>query len=192
MVAPELHASIASDESELMSLSPRSARIKKSASAVIGESYECCGAELSGNSITLITAAFLFALITGVQYVFALIANSLALQADCLSMGVDALTYLGNLAVECMPDDDEKNMCSKKGVELAMAGVSYFVLIGFTISFMVEAYETLYPSGDDGGDDDVNGYIVLGFACAGLLFDGASLCVFSQFGERDEEATAIP
>ena len=107
----------------LMSLSPRSARIKKSASAGIGESYECCGAELSGNSITLITAAFLFALITGVQYVFALIANSLALQADCLSMGVDALTYLGNLAVECMPDDDEKNMCSKKGVELAMAGV---------------------------------------------------------------------
>jgi Co/Zn/Cd efflux system component len=78
------------------------------ASAGVMTEYTVCGCVMSGNSLTLITAAFLFALITAVQYVFAKIANSLALEADCLSMGVDSLTYIAALAVECMREDDER------------------------------------------------------------------------------------
>jgi Co/Zn/Cd efflux system component len=75
---------------------------------------------------------------------------------------------------------------SKAGMELLMAGVSYAVLIGFTISFMFEAGSSLSSSGAEGGGEEVNGYIVLGFALGGLVFDGASLFVFQQYGEREQ------
>ena len=173
-------------ESQTLVVSPRSARVAKA----MEEQLECCGIKLSGNSLTLITAAFLFSLITAVQYIFAKIANSLALEADCLSMGIDALTYLASLAVECMPEEtqesDTKRCFSKKSVELGMAGVSYIILIGFTVSFMAEAVDTLTETGDD-HEEEVNGYIVLGFAIGGLIFDGASLYVFQQYGEREHE-----
>ena len=42
---------------------------------------------LSGNSKSLLVMFSLFTLITGTQYVAAMIAHSLALQADCASMG---------------------------------------------------------------------------------------------------------
>jgi len=74
---------------------------------------------------------------------------------------------------------------SKAGMELLMAGVSYAVLIGFTISFMFEAGSSLSSSAEGGGEE-VNGYIVLGFALGGLVFDGASLFVFQQYGEREQ------
>ena len=169
-------------------MSPRNARI---ANAVLGGGEEeeedddagtttkapCCG--ISGNALSLITAATLFTVITAVQYVFGIIANSLALQADCMSMGVDALSYLGSLFVECR---QSANPYDKRSMELGMAAVSYFLLLYFTIDFIMEGVETVTAT-DEGGDD-VNGYIVLGFALGGLLFDGISLLVFQQFGEH--------
>jgi len=138
------------------------------------EKQEC----MPGNQITLAVAAGLFALITVVQYVFALIANSLALQADCVSMGVDSLTYLASLAVECSSSSDAHE---KRGRELAMAGVSYTILMSFTIKFMVDGAAAIKDSDDD---DSVNGYIVMGFAVGGLVFDFASLIVFRTYGEH--------
>ena len=44
--------------------------------------------------------AFLFQLITAVQFFFALSINSMSLMMDCISMEIDTVTYLGNLYAE--------------------------------------------------------------------------------------------
>lgn len=174
-------------------VSPRSARIANAfgrlSSDEEGTTDEaattktpCCG--LSGNALSLLTAATLFTVITGVQYVFGIIANSLALQADCMSMGVDALTYLGSLFVECR---QSANPYDKRSMELGMAAVSYCLLLYFTIDFLIEGARVVTASDEDGAV--VNGYIVLGFALGGLLFDVISLLVFQQFGEHDGGAS---
>ena len=61
----------------------------------------CCGVYVSGNSKVLLVSIFLFLSITGGQYFAAIIAHSISLKADCVSMLVDALSYMGNLAAEC-------------------------------------------------------------------------------------------
>jgi hypothetical protein len=97
----------------------------------------CCSKKpLTGNAKTLLTTSFLFFTITALQYVASLpqFANSLVLQfstfllvflsclvivisvqfkalrADCLSMFVDGLSYLGNLWAECYPDPNMKKV----------------------------------------------------------------------------------
>lgn len=124
---------------------------------------------MSGNALSLATSAVLFATLTAVQYVFARIANSTALAADCVSMGVDVLTFVGNLFAECVPPSLADQ---KRKIQLAMSGISHCLLLGFTVSFLLEGWEDAH-SDDDG--DGVNGYIVLGFAIGGLLFDLISL-----------------
>ena len=59
---------------------------------------------LSGNTKSLLMMFVLFTLITAGQWVGGLVAHSLALQADCASMAVDALSYLGNMLAECQSD----------------------------------------------------------------------------------------
>ena len=152
-------------------------------------------------------AAVLFAAITGTQWIFAEIANSDALKADCVSMGVDVLAFLGNLFAECNPFPQ-----SKRRLELAMSGISHILLMAFTIMFLQEGYgDVTGPTGDDCddrivngtsyittthdddengcGDDEVNGYIVLGFALGGLAFDLITLLTYKYYGNKktDEE-----
>ena len=115
----------------------------------------CCRCQrLTKNSKSLITNAVLFFTITGVQYVAALpmFANSLALKADCLSMFVDGLSYLGNLAAECNPDSE-----NKRAFELAAAGISLSVLLGFTIFFLFEAIDNTLGKVHE--DDHVDPYL---------------------------------
>merc|ERR1719329_671329 len=53
---------------------------------------------VSGNVRVLWLTAFLFALITGVQYFFgAVVVQSAALTEDCYCMGVDAFSYFLNI-----------------------------------------------------------------------------------------------
>ena len=59
---------------------------------------------LSGNTKSLLMMFVLFTLITAAQWVGGVMAHSLALQADCASMGVDALSYVGNMLAECQTD----------------------------------------------------------------------------------------
>lgn len=150
----------------------------------VDKQYECLCCSMSGNAVSLIASACLFATITVVQYIFSFIANSLALRADCISMGVDTLTFLGNLFAECAPFPDQK-----RRIELTMSGISHCLLLGFTISFIFEAWDNAHVSGDDEGDD-VNGWIVLGFALGGLLFDGISLFVYHAFGDDEVHGLA--
>ena len=59
---------------------------------------------MSGNTKSLLMMFVLFTSITVAQWVGGVMAHSLALQADCASMGVDALSYVGNIFAECQTD----------------------------------------------------------------------------------------
>jgi Co/Zn/Cd efflux system component len=132
------------------------------------------GCHVSGNALSLLSATCLFSLITMVQYSYAIKASSLALQADCVSMGVDSLCFLGNLVAECAPENERK-----RTLQLTMSGLSHFLLIGFTVYFIFNALDAL-----NGPDGIVNPWIVLGFACGGLVFDFISITVYWRCGER--------
>jgi len=130
------------------------------------------------NIKVLALTATLFAVITLMQTVGALMAGSKVLLADCVSMGVDACTYLGNIGVECV-----KGTKWYKPSELMVGGVSLCILTYLTFVVMFEALESIrHPGG--GEEDGVNGYIVLFFACLGIVFDLASLHAF--YGDSDE------
>mmetsp|Transcript_42054 Transcript_42054/g.82720 ORF Transcript_42054/g.82720 Transcript_42054/m.82720 type:complete len:333 (-) Transcript_42054:383-1381(-) len=145
----------------------------------------CCN--ITGNAVSLLTAFFLFSTITVLQYFAAIIANSNALKADCISMGVDALSFLGNLVAECM-DEDTEGVFRRRRAELIMSGVSHMLLLGFTISFILEAWEDAQATDDEG--DAVNGYIVLGFAIGGLVFDVTALASYHYFGTNKNSPEA--
>ena len=108
---------------------------------------------MSGNACSLIVNAVLFFAITAAQFVASLpmYANSLALRADCLSMFVDGMTYLGNLGAECTVDKQRKAL-----LEVVVSGLSLLVLFAFTLYFIVDA-AVLISAEDEGkeGDDDV-------------------------------------
>eukprot|EP01061_Rhynchopus_euleeides_P022206 TRINITY_DN3616_c0_g1_i1.p1 TRINITY_DN3616_c0_g1~~TRINITY_DN3616_c0_g1_i1.p1 ORF type:complete len:317 (+),score=108.70 TRINITY_DN3616_c0_g1_i1:64-951(+) len=130
----------------------------------------CLGRAAQNNKIVLSISLVLFATITSAQVAGALIAGSTALLADCASMGLDTLSYAGNLLAECFPQEDAR---VQQRNYLITAGVSYAALIGISVYFLVSGIQTLMASGGD--DEEVNPYIVFGFAVAGILFDIISL-----------------
>uniref|UniRef100_A0A7S2SW32 Cation efflux protein transmembrane domain-containing protein n=1 Tax=Rhizochromulina marina TaxID=1034831 RepID=A0A7S2SW32_9STRA len=144
--------------------------------------------ELSGNAKSLIMTSSLFFTITLLQYIASLprFSNSLALRADCLSMFVDGLSYLGNLAAECNPDEQ-----SKRVVEMAVSGLSLSLLLGFTVYFAVDAIDDIVTAGDK--DESVDPHIVLAFAMLGLLFDMLSLFFYAFWnGAQHRGYTPLP
>lgn len=128
----------------------------------------------SGNVRVLVLTAVLFALITLAQIVAALAANSLALLQDSVSMGVDAVTYVGNIVVET-----QRGRHMEVALEVSFGLVSITVLLVFTLLFMLEARTRLTSADDSGGkDEETNPYIVLAFAIWGLVFDLAAMLAF--------------
>ena len=85
---------------------------------------------LSGKCKSLLVMFTLFSLITAAQYYAAVLAHSVALMADCASMAVDALSYLGNMVAECTR---EKRCRAVLG--LIMSGASLMLLAYFTAVF---------------------------------------------------------
>ncbi|KAJ1457546.1 hypothetical protein M885DRAFT_615359 [Pelagophyceae sp. CCMP2097] len=164
---------------------PRSARASSVVSLTkIGlrrDSYDVCGVKFSGNAISLLTAFVLFSAITGTQYSFARAVKSVALQADCVSMGVDALTFLGNLVAELAPPT---NKDTKRKLELGMSGLSHFLLFAFTMQFLVGAVADSQVEDDDQTQHNRQklGYTVLAFALLGLMFDMITLFAYAYFG----------
>lgn len=126
---------------------------------------------ISNNLRTLIVTFILFTTITVAQTVGALIANSLALLADCGSMAIDAASYLGNIIAETRQGSPENKIKNR----LIASGASFLVLLAVSFSVIVVAIQTLMSSGDD---DDVNAWIVFAFAVAGLLFDLLSFLAY--------------
>jgi len=136
----------------------------------------------SPNIQALVLSSFLFALITVVQVFAAHIARSQALLMDCISMGVDALTYMGNIVVECKKRDNGEHEVS----QLVVVACSLGCLIYFTIDAARESFETVQAcnAGEVPEGDDVNGYITLGFAVGGVVFDLACLLAFHSSNKK--------
>ena len=131
------------------------------------------GGRLSGNSKSLLVMFTLFSVITAAQYYAAILAHSVALKADCASMAVDALSYLGNMVAECTLDKSCRAI-----LELIMSATSLVLLAYFTGVFFVEAAASvglLHSSDSQGGEEDVDATIVFAFAALGILFDVLSL-----------------
>jgi len=149
--------------------------------------YTVCCCKMSGNAVSLLTMAVAFGSITAVQFVFATIAHSLALQADCMSMGIDTLTYLASLMVECMPFASQRQ---KQKMEFAMAGISYFILLALTLMFIYDGIVILEEAGgDDGSKASVDGRIVIAFASAGIIFDVGTLIVYKKVAHEGNTET---
>mmetsp|Transcript_9848 Transcript_9848/g.14808 ORF Transcript_9848/g.14808 Transcript_9848/m.14808 type:complete len:331 (+) Transcript_9848:74-1066(+) len=132
-----------------------------------------CRPKCSGNIKTLITVIILFSVVSIAQVVGSYIANSLALLGDSISMGIDTLTFCGNLYAEC---STSKN---KVAIQLIASGVSLLALSLFTVSVMVEAIDRLYYS----DKVTVDPYIVLGFSFVGLCFDIVGFLAYYYWGQ---------
>ena len=132
---------------------------------------------LTPNIKALILTSFLFTTITVVQVFAAKIANSLALLMDCISMGVDALTYMGNIFVECRKRDGSPH----EGSQIIVCAISLGCLLYFTWDESRESMATIAACrGTSAAEepDDVNGYITLAFGIGGVIFDILSLWAF--------------
>jgi Co/Zn/Cd efflux system component len=144
------------------------------------------------NIQALAVTASLFSFITVVQMFAAKIAHSQALLMDCISMAVDAFTYMGNILVECKKRDGAQHACS----QLVVAGISLSFLLYFTYEASRESWDTVLicrgkASAHTGDDDDVNGYITLAFGLGGLTFDLISLWFFLQSHKKTGSGRAL-
>ena len=100
----------------------------------------CFGGVLTPNAKILLISMGFFSTITTAQVFAAEIANSSALMADCVSMGVDALSYGFNLISEAWPSENKR---TQERNQLFGAAVSLGLLLYFTAVFMTEAYGTI-------------------------------------------------
>eukprot|EP01062_Namystynia_karyoxenos_P008394 TRINITY_DN12954_c0_g1_i1.p1 TRINITY_DN12954_c0_g1~~TRINITY_DN12954_c0_g1_i1.p1 ORF type:complete len:353 (+),score=117.35 TRINITY_DN12954_c0_g1_i1:81-1061(+) len=150
-------------------------------SSVLGDSemLHCCGCGWSRPARTLMVSFVLFTTITGAQVAGALIAHSMALLADCASMGLDAITYAFNIYAECRQEPDPRRRLRN---ELIASGISYACLIGISGYFLHDGITSIIDKSWEDGGDDVNAYIVFGFAVAGILFDVLSLVPYILYG----------
>jgi Co/Zn/Cd efflux system component len=175
-----------------------------------------CG-KCTSQICVLALTAFLFAFITIAQFFAAIASNSQALLVDCVSMGVDALTYLLNIGVECIKGTKLHRVC-----ELVVGAISLFLLTYFTLQVTLETLPTLtnpdeqctnhplYNETDSGSgdsdsakqisdpfdcesaeEDDVNPYIVLAFAIFGIIFDCISLTAFMRNHRKTHSGKAM-
>eukprot|EP00756_Hemistasia_phaeocysticola_P025005 Hpha_TRINITY_DN15983_c2_g6::TRINITY_DN15983_c2_g6_i1::g.70512::m.70512/K16264/czcD, zitB; cobalt-zinc-cadmium efflux system protein len=152
--------------------------VQKVATSVMGgDESSCCGCFWTRNAKTFFLSFVMFSTITSAQVAGALISNSNALLEDCASMALDAITYLINIVAECRPEPDVRK---KQRNQLISSGLSFGFLLGVTAYFLQDAIQTLV-SGDFSGDD-VNAYIVFGFAVGGLVFDLICLAPYFLYG----------
>jgi Co/Zn/Cd efflux system component len=146
---------------------------------------------LTPNIKALILTAFLFTLITVVQVFAAKVAHSQALLMDCISMGVDALTYMGNIVVECRKRDGTDH----KGSQLIVCAISLSLLLYFTWDASQESIATIQvcrgKAPAEADEDDVNGYITLAFGAGGVIFDAISLYAFYASNRKQGDGRAV-
>lgn len=169
-----------------MSISSEAIRNSRAGGAEEGQAPP----DTSANIQALAVTATLFTLITVVQVFAAQIAHSQALLMDCVSMGVDAMTYMGNIFVECRKRDGRDH----KGSQLIVCAISLGCLIYFTYAAGVESLATAkacarHATLED--DDDVNGWITLGFGAGGVVFDLISLWSFRRSERKGSGGRAM-
>lgn len=149
-----------------------------------------CGIWTNGNMRVLALTALLFGIITATQWIFAIMYHSKAMEADSVSMAVDAFTYFMNIFVEMLsfkyPDWHRK-------AQIIVPAISITVLTFFTIQLMGESMcgrgllTCAEDEGEDNGDEPVSGWVMLIFAIWGILFDFASLFAFVKNAQANGE-----
>jgi len=143
------------------------------------------------NIKALCVAASLFALITVAQVLAARVAHSQALLMDCISMGVDALTYLGNIFVECLKRDGSEHIPA----QLVVTAISLSCLTYFTYAAAAEGWDTVQicrgNAPAQGAGVAVNGYITLVFALGGVIFDVICLFAFYRSHKKVGDSRAL-
>merc|ERR1712113_896339 len=97
----------------------------------------------------------------------------------------------GNICVECRKRDGGKHVIS----QLIIVAFSLGLLTFFTVMAMSESVDIVLQCQGKGPmedvDDDVNGWITLSFALAGIAFDLACMIEFYKSGKRSEAARAL-
>ena len=133
-----------------------------------------------GNVKVLALTAFLFGLITAVQWYFGgVVTHSNALLADCYCMLVDALSYFLNMWAELAPPR------SRAPLRLTVPLISLTVLAVLTGMTIRDAIDVFAGKNED---DGVNPWIVWTFGFVGLLFDLVSIYAFW----RNKQRGALP
>jgi hypothetical protein len=167
-------------------------------------------------------AFYSFVLFMMVQAVFAYIAKSQAMIADCEAMSVDAITYLLNLCAEryknrpytpyelsvlSLPQRQHRRALSKCYLEFIPPTISVVTLILVTIFTLQDATTSLLTiatkhaaatnnttamSGDDDDDTTVSIPIMFGFSFANLLLDLMNVTCFTRSGFLTLEWMKMP
>merc|ERR1719327_1317165 len=156
------------------------------------------------NIRALAVSAFLFTTITVAQVFAAIAANSKALMGDCISMGVDAFTYMGNIIVECRKRKPGKHVTS----QLIIVACSLGLLCYFTQDALKESWATIKEcriktttpapgtpaaaaAEPEEDEEEVNGWITLVFALGGVAFDLMCMMEFYKSNQRQESIKAV-
>jgi Co/Zn/Cd efflux system component len=125
------------------------------------------------NSKALIVVIVLFGGITLAQIAGAMIADSVTLLVDSLSMCVDTGTYIGNLWAEVCTRDSR--------MEFMASGISLAFLFAVTLWGIADSIWRLAEP--DEGTGGVSPTIVLAFGIGGIIFDVISFYVFCRWGK---------
>jgi len=140
-----------------------------------------CGVRWTDNMKVLALTSLLFATIIVAQVGAASYARSEALMADCVSMGVDALTYALNVIVESR---EGKRLHAE--MKLAVPAVCLVILIYFSMIVLHEARETIMAEDLSGEEDAVNPHIIVAFSLLGMVFGGIALRAFMKEAEFEQ------
>lgn len=150
--------------------------------------------EMASNEYVLNFAFLSFVGFLSIQAVFAMIANSQAMLADCQAMAVDALTYLFNLWAERAKSIP---LVGKKGremtrnernyhqelqrlyLELIPPAISCCTLIGITIDTLRDAFATLMGEVAE-EEEDVSVVIMMIFSLSNLFLDIVNVTCFAR------------
>lgn len=139
--------------------------------------------EFTDNIKILSVCAFLFQLITAVQFFYALAIGSNSLMSDCISMEIDVITYLGNIYAEIQRQKGALTDLDKAKISLITSGFSIAILFAVTIWILHDVIETLL---DTPIKDDLHpAWYLIVFGGCGFLFDLISLKAFSIWGDPE-------
>jgi len=144
------------------------------------------GIPITNNVKALIIMMVMFAVISIGQYFAADYCGSQALKADVVSMGVDAVSYLGNILGEASDVPAQRIV-----LQLVFSAVSIALLLYFNTMIIRESIDGLRGIETEGeppaANPDAEGTIVIVFAGLGLTFDFVCLYAYWYFAKKDAQ-----
>jgi len=133
------------------------------------------GFPVTNNTKALFVMMVMFTVITLGQYFAADAVGSQALKADVVSMGVDAISYFGNICGECPHYPSQRIV-----TQLLFSLISLALLLGFNTQIIMESID-MVRTGDEEESTKTEGIIVITFAGLGLIFDTICLSFYRYF-----------